>query len=389
MYSKGDVIFVGVNGVNEEISELGDAGMAGRGLSGGVLRAGEEIEDAFLDEMSMIVHLLSKLLVVFYARTQGSYASISPHIASTGRILPEALSLTTSSTSPTTSYTFNSTLSSLPLLSPLPSTSGPLFLHATSSNPSSPQPTLIVLQPSYPAVLTQRTITTSTKLQVESILPLVGSGLTAVVSSTKAEAGATGGRWLIHTVDVTVPEGEVGIAGLLSSGAVTDRFITTENAAAREAIASVPDDIAGGNQADQQMLTSLRQALFSASNLDAAPAEQIWKAWNEKEGYPFKRSGKPSVKKAQSGGRSKGILAGEVIALVFEAALGTDVAATNGATKLTAGTVDDAVWETKVAKGPYLSGVVGELLKGKWVDEEMWAEGGVLKALATLGDWVR
>lgn len=229
---------------------------------------------------------------------------------------------------------------------------------------------------------------------MESILPLVGSGLTAVVSSTKADAGvAVGGRWLIHTVEVTVPEGEVGIAGLLSSGAVTDRYITSDPATPGEtpaATAAAP--VAEGNKADGEMLKSLRQALFSASNLNTAAAEKIWKSWNEKEGHPFKRGAKSASKEGQTGassmGRSKGLLAGDLIRLIFEAALGAEPATVNGANKLAAGTADDAVWETSAAKGPYLSRVVGEFLEGKWVDEEMWAEGGVLKALAVLGDWV-
>ena len=279
---------------------------------------------------------------------------------------------------PTSSYTFNeSTVVNRPVVASLPDTAGPVFAFATST------PSIVVFQPTYPAVLAHREINTK-NLHVKELVSLANN-LVAVISSTTNDAAAE--RWMVHTVDMTVPVDGVGIAQLLDSASLTTRFLQSTTAASSEAKKNpAPEDPYHATAArDQVFLSSLRSKLFSASNGDVEPALKLWRTWIETEEHPFTRK-RADVKRM----RSRGVLAGDIVKAVFEGALPN--ARSGGVEKVRADGEEAkpaSSWSITGPKGPYLASVMTVLIEHGWANDGMWANGGLVQGgLLVVGDWV-
>ena len=297
-------------------------------------------------------------------------------------MISNALCLKADSTmKPGKDFTFNESVSSdSPLIAALPDTAGPVFAFATST------PSIVVFQPTYPAVLAHREISTK-NLSVKELVPL-SSNLVAIVSTTTNESGAE--RWMIHTVDMTVPVDGVGIAQLLDSATLTTRYLTSASVATREAQgkANSQDSLQATTNRDQTFLASFRSKLFAASNGDAEPAMKVWRTWNETEEHPFTRK-RADPKRI----RSRGVLAADVIKVVMEGAL--PASRTDGKEKSKEAeqdgdkSNDQAKWITTGAKGPYLANVITVLLENGWANDGMWGREGLVRdGLLVVGDWV-
>jgi hypothetical protein len=297
-------------------------------------------------------------------------------------MIPNAISLKADSMiRPGKTFTFNESVSSTsPTIASLPDTAGPVFAFATST------PSIVVFQPTYPAVLAHREISTK-NLSVKELVPLANN-LVAIISTTTNESGAE--RWMIHTVDMTVPVDGVGIAQLLDSATLTTRYLENTSAAAPKI-----QDATGSHKAlqstisrDQAFLASLRSQLFSAPNGDVEPAFKVWRTWHDTEEHPFTRK-RADPKRM----RSRGVLAGDIVKAVMEGALPTSRADRKEKPKEgeEAGSSADSEskWITTGAKGPYLANVITVLLENGWVNDGMWGQGGLVQdGLLVVGDWV-
>lgn len=296
-------------------------------------------------------------------------------------MIPNAFSLKADSTlRPGKTFTFNeSTSSENPNIAALPDTAGPVFAFATST------PSLVVFQPTYPAVLAHREISTK-NLSVKELVPL-SNNLVAIISTTTNESGAE--RWMIHTVDMTVPVDGVGIAQLLDSASLTTRYLdSTSGAVEVKNTTSSSDPLQATTGRDQAFLASLRSKLFSASNGDAEPALKVWRTWCETEEHPFTRK-RADPKRI----RSRGVLAAEVIKAVMEGALPASRAERKEKPKEgeeEGGKSDEQVeWSTTGPKGPYFASVITVLLENGWANDGMWGQEGLVRGgLLVVGDWV-
>jgi hypothetical protein len=250
-------------------------------------------------------------------------------------------------------------------------------VHAT------PTSSLIVFQPTYPAVLAHREIQTK-NLGIKEIVPLTNA-IVAVISTTTNEAGAE--RWMVHTVDINAPVDGVGIAQLLGSAESTNQFLIPSTSVLQTRASVSKDTVFDAiTERDETFLNTLRSALFSASNRDAAAALKVWHKWNLENEQPFTR------KKVDAGRRmrSRGLLAGEIVGVVFEGALPRSRKNENKISREEEeGEKEGQSWITTGAKGAYLKEVVRILIEFGWVNDGMWGKGGViLDGLLVIGDWV-
>lgn len=359
LFDDGSVTFTGVKGADDETCTGEDARRATKTLPAKTLAEGEQVVNAFMDDKTLVVHLLT----------------------SKGRMIPNAISLKADSMiRPGKTFIFNESVSSTsPTIASLPDTTGPVFAFATST------PSIVVLQPTYPAVLAHREISTK-KLSVKELVPLTNN-LVAIISTTANESGAE--RWMIHTVDMTVPVDGVGIAQLLDSATLTTRYLDNTSAAAPKI-----QDATGSHKAlqsttsrDQAFLASLRSQLFSASNGDSEPAFKVWRTWHDTEEHPFTRK-RADPKRM----RSRGVLAGDIVKAVMEGALPASRTDRKEKPKEgeEAGSSADSEpkWITTGAKGPYLANVITVLLENGWANDGMWGQSGLVQdGLLVVGDW--
>lgn len=371
VFDNGQVAFISIKGVDEEQ----DCGLAEglvrdtKSLPAKTLCKGEKVADAFMDDKTLNVHFLT----------------------SKGTMIPNAMSLRVDSDIvPTTIFTLNKPANVKSdyfqgAMASIPDTAGPLLVYATPT--TSDSCSLVLFEPTYPAVLTHRPIG-SQSFNVRSIVPL-SNNLFTLISSTKS-----GDKWSIHTVDLSAPFNGVGIAQLLDSGALTTRYFSQQTMAASTKAIAEPNATA---TQDDALLDSLRSALFSASNQDSAPALDVWNTWSRVQDHPFtrRRADRTRSTLASGGLASRGLLAGQVVNVVLEGALprsarqeraieGQDAAAS------LSGSNQAETWLTTGPQGPYLQSVVTELIENGWANDGMWSinMGGLVKgALLVLGDW--
>lgn len=271
-----------------------------------------------------------------------------------------------------TAFTFaaDTTLSPIKLAS-VPTPSGSLILMSCPGRPTS---SLALFHPSYPAVIDSRDLprSLSTVREIIMLSPRV-AGLLCRISSAEDKEKE---KDAVYLVDVTVPAGGIGIAQLLSSAAVTARFILPVSTTPEE-----PEETDTVASRDRAFLASFAHALKQDT---PAAAVEVFNAYEIAEGDPFAlrtrkllkiREQESSAVKA----RSTAKLVGEIVRLVLENALGPEAS----------GESEDGAAEIVGAKGVYPYAVVRSLIKREWVSDGMWARGGVVRALLALGDWVR
>lgn len=208
------------------------------------------------------------------------------------------------------------------------------------------------------------------------------AGLSCRIASTTAGEAAQD-KDAVYLVEVNVPAGGVGIAQLLSSADLTARYITSALPETDEPTTTSTNTVAAR---DRAFLDSFASALKT----DAASATEIFNAYEIAEGDPFALRTKKlmKIREQESSAvkaRSTAKLAGQVVRLVLESALGAGNSAT--ATETRAGEDVEMVAETG-PRGAYPRAIVRSLIRREWVSDGMWARGGVVRALLTLGDWV-
>jgi hypothetical protein len=296
-------------------------------------------------------------------------------------MLASVLDIKTPSAPPrlTNVFSFMADTSISPIrLATVPTPTGALLLMCS---PTRPTGSLALFHPSYPAVIDARDTPRSLTTVREIIMlgPRI-AGLSCRIASTTAGEAAQD-KDAVYLVDVNVPAGGVGIAQLLSSADLTARYITSTAPETEDPTPSANTVAAR----DRAFLDSFAKALKT----DAAAATEIFNAYEIAEGDPFALRTKKlmKIREQESSAvkaRSTAKLAGQVVKLVLESALG---ASDSTAGELKAGEDVEMVAETG-PRGAYPHAIVRSLIRREWVSDGMWARGGVIRALLALGDWV-
>ena len=214
----------------------------------------------------------------------------------------------------------------------------PLALLATSH----PTPTILLVStsPSLPAVLATSSLsllapTASSTITDIAVIPRTSGPM--IVGVTLSYNGEDGGRSVVYTLEVTIPEKGVGMNLLLGTQAITREYIKVEESS---------------NHSLDEAISEFKKV---ATNSEKSNAKEILSRWLKAE-----------TDKAASLHSEQTVK--RIIDAVFSLALKQE----EGEVKPT---------------GLYVDGIIRDLISRRCVTDEMYP-GGVVSALTALSDWV-
>lgn len=207
----------------------------------------------------------------------------------------------------------------------------------------SPSVALTSPLPDLPAVLATQAISSGTT-QITHLAVLSHSAGQYALGTVLSHPGSDGsGRSVIHVLDVSVPEGGIGLSSLIGSA---------------DATAAVFAQRSAPHGAVDKMLEGLRTSLAANTPEKAEKGFQYW----------LDEEDKKAAAHAHGGGKRQAVVPESVVRRVVTA-------------------VFDAALEAKGKTKPYAGRIVAALAERRLLADDMYAGGLVLGALVPVGDW--